>query len=109
MFQINDIIWYIEFVDPYSYILQRNDGTYSVGCCSNFNKTIYLNQNLNGDFLKKVLTHEISHAALFSYNITLPLSIEEKIADLIATYGYEIIYLSDKIYREIEKSQYQDF
>ena len=107
MFQINGIIWRIKFVNPYHPMLQRDNGEYSVGCCNNFDKTIYLNWNLSGEFLKKVLTHEISHAALFSYNVVLPLYIEEEVADLIATYGYEITYLSNKIYKDIEKDQYQ--
>jgi hypothetical protein len=72
-------------------MLQRPNGEYSVGCCNNFDKTIYLSHDLYGAFLKKVLTHEISHAAIYSYNVVLPLMIEEEVADLIATHGQEII------------------
>lgn len=107
MFQINNVIWHIKFVDSYHPILQRANGEYSVGCCNNFDKTIYLSEALHGAFLKKVLTHEISHAAIYSYNVILPIALEEEVADLIATYGHEIIQLSDIIYNNIKKDRYQ--
>lgn len=88
-------------------MLKRTNGEYSVGCCNSFDKTIYLSSALNGEFLKKVLTHEISHAALFSYNVVLPLILEEEVADLIATYGHEITSLSDRVYNIIKKDQPQ--
>jgi hypothetical protein len=34
-----------------------------------------------------VLSHELTHAAMFSYNIDLSYEQEELFADLIATYG----------------------
>lgn len=37
--------------------------------------------------MKKVLSHEITHAAMFSYNISLSMEQEELLADLVATYG----------------------
>lgn len=94
-------------VEPYHYMLRRPRGDYSVGCCSNDDKTIYLSRQLSGAFLKKVLAHELSHAALFSYNVVLPLSLEEQVADIIATYGQEIISLTDFLYDDIEKDRYQ--
>ena len=105
--RINDINWSIKFVRPNHFTLQRNDGSFSVGCCNNDTKTIYLNNNLKGVFLKKVLAHEITHAAMFSYNIYLPLDLEEYVADIIATYGEDIIILTNLIFKEIEKDRYQ--
>ena len=46
--------------------------------------------------MKKVLCHEITHAAMFSYNVNLSLEQEELVADLISTYGEEIVYMKDK-------------
>jgi len=37
--------------------------------------------------MKKVLCHELTHAAMFSYGIELSIEQEELLADLIATYG----------------------
>lgn len=52
----------------------------------------------------KVLCHEITHAAMFSYNIELSLDQEELVADLIATYGEEIIFIANKIFRRIKRN-----
>jgi len=37
--------------------------------------------------MKKVLSHELTHAAMFSYNIEMSHDQEELFADLVATYG----------------------
>ena len=46
---------------------------------------------------------------MFSYNVILPLDVEEQVADIIATHGYEIISLTEKIIQDIEKDRYQKF
>jgi len=51
--------------------------------------------------LKKVLCHEITHAAMFSYNVNLSLEQEELVADLISTYGEEIVYITNKIFTKL--------
>lgn len=51
--------------------------------------------------MKKVLCHEITHAAMFSYNVELNVQQEELLADLIATYGQEIIDITNKIFTRI--------
>lgn len=53
-------------------------------------------------FLKKVLCHEIVHAAMFSYNIDLSLEQEELVADLIATYGEEINEITNQTIKKIK-------
>lgn len=53
--------------------------------------------------MKKVLCHEITHASMFSYHVQLDLSQEELIADLISTYGDEIIDITNKIFKKIGK------
>lgn len=75
MFLINNVYWKLAFVAPNFPLLRRLNGEYTVGACDNLTRTIYLNENLQGDFLKKVLCHEIVHAAMFSYNVDL--SIEQ--------------------------------
>ena len=39
---------------------------------------------------------------MFSYNIELTIDQEELLADLIATYGQEIIYITNKIFNKIK-------
>ena len=73
MFLINNIYWKIAFVEPNYPLLMRKDGRYSIGACDNLTRTIYINNTLKGNILKKVLCHEITHAAMFSYNVILSL------------------------------------
>lgn len=103
MFNINGINWAIVLTSPNHPKLMRSDGSYTVGACDNDTKTIYLSELLQNNFLRKVLCHEITHAAMFSYGVILSIDQEELLADLIATYGEEIIAVTNKIFRKIKK------
>lgn len=102
MFLINNIYWKLAFVSPDYPLLQRITGEFSIGACDNLTRTIYINETLKGNLLKKVLCHEITHAAMFSYNVELTLEQQQLIADLISTYGQEIIYITNKIFNKLE-------
>lgn len=97
MLIINGIIWRVILVNPYHPMLRRPDGFYTIGSCCNNNHTIYINEMLNEQMKRKVLRHEITHAVLFSYNILLDIDDEETFADLVATFGEEIIETAEKI------------
>ena len=103
MFTINGEIWHILLVSPNHPALQRSDGSYALGMCYDGNKTIYMNIDLMDapELFKKVLCHEITHSAMFSYNIDLDYAQEELIADLIATYGEEIIDVTNRIFSHL--------
>ena len=103
MFLINNVHWKLAFVPSNFPLLQRLNGQYSIGACDNLTRTIYINQNLQGALLNKVLCHQITHAAMFSYNVNLSIEQEELIADLISTYGQEIIYITNKIFTKLKK------
>lgn len=100
MFIINGEAWNVVLVSPNHPALQRSDGSYTLGMCYDDNKTIYMNIELQDAPLlfKKVLCHEITHAAMFSYNVDLDYSQEELVADLISTYGDEIIEVTNRIF-----------
>ena len=102
MFLINNIYWKLSFVPSNFPLLQRINGEYSIGACDNLTRTIYINETLTGNLLKKVLCHQITHAAMFSYNVNLSIEQEELIADLISTYGDEIVYITNKIFTKLE-------
>ena len=72
-----------------------------MAACDDNDKIIYVSNLLSGVFLKKVLCYEITHAAMFSYDVNLTVNQEELIADIIATYGDEIIYITNKVFRKI--------
>lgn len=101
MFRINGEWWDIIPVPFYSPKLRRSDGGKTVAVCDDIDKAIYVENSLSGAFLKKVLCHEITHAAMFSYNVDLSIEQEEIVADLIATYGDEIVDITDEIYAKI--------
>lgn len=94
---INNIIWHIKFVSDYDSSLLKTDKTYALGACYNSTKTIYINSSLYGGLLRKVLSHEITHAVILSQNIVLDYEQEELFANLIANYGKEILELTELI------------
>ena len=51
---------------------------------------------------KKVLCHEVVHAAMFSYNVMLSIDEEEVIANIIAKYGEEIIKITNSLFKKIK-------
>lgn len=103
MFFINGVEWRIKFVPSGSEPLMRSDGSITVGVTDNFTRTIYLDETLYGRRLKKVICHELTHAAMFSYGIKLNIDQEEIIADLIATYGQEIINKTNSIFNRLNR------
>jgi len=102
MFNINGDDWGIKLVSSNHPKIKRNNNSYALGSCDNTTKTIYISDIVPAGKLKKVLCHEITHAAMFSYGIDLTIDQEELIADLIATYGEEIINITNKIFKKIK-------
>lgn len=102
MFVINGVHWKLAFVNADFPLLRRINGDYTIGACDNLTRTIYINNSLNETLFKKVLCHEITHAAMFSYNVDLSVQQQELIADLISTYGEQIIYITNKIFTKLQ-------
>ena len=102
MFLINNVYWKLSIVPENFPLLQRPNGSYTLGSCDSLTRTIYISQNVHGNLLKKVLCHEITHAAMFSYNVDLSIDQEELVADLISTYGDEIIFITNKIFLKLK-------
>ena len=102
MFLINNVYWKVAFVDPNFPLLQRMDGSYTIGACDNLTRTIYINELLSGDLLKKVLCHQITHAAMFSYNVDLSVEQEELVNEQPNVELEQIIYITNKIFIKLE-------
>ena len=83
-------------------MLEREDKTFSIGACDRLTQSIYINDTLTSAMLKKVLCHEIVHAAMFSYNIYLDIYEEEVIANVIANYGEEIIKITNSLFKKLK-------
>ena len=103
MIVINNVPWQIAFVPPHDDMLRRSNGELSLGVCDGYLQTIFINEQLNGHLLKDVLCHELVHAAMFSYGISLTTEQEELLAGLIATYGEEIINITNKIFHKLKE------
>lgn len=103
MFVINGEQWRVLFVPANHISLLKPNGEFAIGACDDYRKAIFLNNNLNGIELKKVLCHEIMHAAMFSYNVSLSLVQEELLAELMATFGEEIIEITNMIFDYLKR------
>lgn len=103
MFIINGEKWRVIFVYSRHPALLKPNGDFAIGACDDFSKTIYLSNNLSGEYLKRVLCHEITHAVMFSFNIEMPLVQEELFAELTATFGEEIIKITNILFSHLLK------
>lgn len=101
MLKINGKFWLIKFTQPFDDIFITENGSRTIGVCDDETKTIYLSSSLRGKKLKKVLCHELVHAAMFSYGVKLEYNQEELLANLIATYGEEIINNTNDIFKRL--------
>lgn len=105
MININGREWEILLVSPFHPTLRRSDGNYTLGVCDDLQSAIYITKDLKLEYLKKVLGHELTHAVMFSYGIDLSYEQEEVFADLIATYGQEIVYKTNLIFQQIKEKR----
>ncbi len=101
-FLINKQLWHLQIVPSTFPLLLTSSGNFTLGCCDNNTMTIYIADGLSDFKFRKVLCHELTHAAMFSYNVELTLDQEELLADIISTYGHEIIYITNKVFRKIK-------
>lgn len=97
MIMVNGEGWRICVVSPNHPGLTTPEGTQALGCCDDISKTIYLSDALHPSRMRKVLCHELTHAAMYSYDIAIPDLEEEVFADLVATYGDEIMTLTNMV------------
>lgn len=102
MIVINGERWRVRLVSPSYPILIYKSGPPAIGCCDDITKTIYISNALSRERMRKVLCHEIVHAAMYSYDVDMPDDIEEIVADLVATYGDEIIRLTHIAYDKLK-------
>ena len=105
MFTINGEQWNIFLVAPNDISLLMPNGNYALGACNDSVKSIYLNKFLTSTKFEQVLCHEIVHATMFAYDVILGLEEEEMLAEMIATFGEEIIDLTDEMFDKIRRGR----
>ena len=106
MFQINGETWDIELVAPNDLSLLMPNGGFAIGACNDSTKTIYINAALRGEEVEQVLRHELVHAAMFAYDVILDEEDEELLAEIITTFGEEIIDLTDIMFDKIRRGRW---
>lgn len=99
-FYMNGLHWRIRFVNPNSDILIDRTLSKTVAVTDPDTMTIYLSNKLHGEFLTRVVLHELSHAMMISYGYLEQIhkyckkrhwvDMEELIANLIAQQAKEI-------------------
>lgn len=105
MFTINGERWGVVLVEPDDLALWMPNGSQAIGACNDSTKTIYISRALRGADLEKVLCHELVHAAMFAYDVILEHDEEELIAEIIATFGEEIVDKTDMIFDKIRRGR----
>lgn len=104
MYSINGKTWNIRYVEPLNDNLKRSDNSFTVGMCDNNTHTIYISNDLQEFYLRKVIIHEVTHSAIFSYGIDLTVEQEEMLCDFLSNFGEEIIDIVDGIFSVISKT-----
>ena len=99
-FYMNGLRWRVRFTYPTDPVLVDRTGTLTIGVTDPQTMTIYLSNKLRGEFLTRVVLHELSHAMMYSYHYLDEIhryckkrywiEMEELIANLIADRAYEI-------------------
>lgn len=103
-FEVNGIKWKIKYVNPFSDDLRRSDGSLTVGMTDWEKRSVFLSNRLKGDFFRVVLAHELCHTFCFSYKIYMSIEEEERLAQWVAEYGTELIYLLDDLVGRTRKA-----
>lgn len=103
-FTMNGYLWQIVFVDPYDPMLVDRTGVLTVATTDPITLTIYISNEISGEFLTHVLIHELGHCAIFSFDLLYDIhrmvkpkywvEAEEWVCNFIADYGAKIFSIA---------------
>ena len=106
-FYMNGLRWRVRFTYPTDPVLVDRTGTLTIGVTDSATMTIYLSNKLRGEFLNRVLIHELSHCVMYSYRLIDSIhrmckrkywiDMEEFCANLLANYGNQVFGLTYSI------------
>lgn len=106
-FVMNGIHWTVRWVHPDSILLIDRTNHKTVATTDPYTHQVYLSETLRGDFLRRVLTHELGHCAMVSYNMLgdvakmakpeQRINMEEWVCNLISDHSREILFLSETL------------
>lgn len=103
-FAMNGLVWHVMRVPKRSPLLVDRTNKLRVATTDPKSRTIYLSDQLSGEFLITVLLHELGHVVIFSYDLTDDIrrmvhpdywiEAEEWICNFVADYGRKIFAAS---------------
>ena len=103
-FYMNGYLWQIEYVEFDNPVLVDRTGTLTVATTDPVTCRIYISNTLQGDFLQRVLCHELGHVTMISYNLLNEIhrmvrpkywiEMEEWICNFLADYGLSIFKIA---------------
>ena len=98
---MNGYPWQVMIADPHDPKLVDRTNVLRVATTDPIDHAVYLSQALKGDFLTRVLIHELGHCAMISFNLIEEIhrmvypeywiDAEERICNFIADYGMTIL------------------
>lgn len=103
-FTVNNQEWNLMFVKSNSKDLMRSDGSITIGMTDNNTRTVYINNRLNDYMTNKVLAHELCHVFAFSFDYSMPIEVEETVADFFSLFGRDMINLLDDLTLILKKA-----
>ena len=103
-FTVNNQEWELLFVNPSNSNLKRSNGSITIGMTDNNTRTVYINNRLSDYMTNKVLAHEICHVFAFSFDYSMPIEVEETVADFFSLFGRDMINLLDDLTLILKKA-----
>lgn len=107
---LNGDDWYVQVVEQHSPMLTDRTGKITVATTDPSNYTVYLSDKLQGDFLIKVLLHELGHCTMVSYGLLdyihsavypdMWIEAEEWLCNFLTDYGFSIFRAAFKVVGE---------
>ncbi len=95
IFEINNHIWQLRFVPFGDSQLRRSDGTYTLGVTDSNLRTVFVCRNLSTRMIDKVLCHELTHVHAMEYQYSMPIEVEEIVADFVSLHGRNIVTVAN--------------
>ena len=106
-FYMNGDWWSVRWTNPTDPILVDRTNVLTCAVTDPQTMTIYLSNKLRGEFLNRVLIHELSHCVMYSYRLIDSIhrmckrkywiDMEEFCANLLANYGNQVFGLTYSI------------
>ena len=103
-FTVNNQEWELVLVNPNSKELVRSNGTITIGMTDNTQKKVFINNRLNDYMFNKCLAHELCHVFAFSFDYSMPIEVEETVADFFSLFGRDMINLLDDLTLILKKA-----